>query len=193
MRMIEAFAGYLRERFKLRVFGVATAAHAAAALWVAGTGPTLKSTSIALGLTVLLLLQFRLWDDLEDRERDRVSHPDRRLARSDPSPFRLICRVLAIVNLVLVVATGSPTAAGALVGLDLFFWLAYGQVRSRLSERSWRFQILLLKYPVFVALVAAAFGPVPTWRLLAASGIIYICACAYESLHDRQLPLGAIS
>ena len=191
--MIEEFAGYLRERFKLRVFGVAAAVHAAAALWVAGTGPTLRSTSVALGLTVTLLLQFRLWDDLEDRERDRVSHPDRVLVRSDPSPFRFFCRVLTVVNLLLVAATGSLTAAGALVSLDLFFWLAYGQLRGRLSDRSWRFQILLLKYPVFVALVAATFGPLPSWRLFAASGAIYICACAHESLHGRQLPLGAIS
>jgi 4-hydroxybenzoate polyprenyltransferase len=191
--MIDMFARYLRERFKLRVFGVAAVVHAAAALWAAGTSPTLRSTCIVLGLTLALLLQFRLWDDLEDRERDRISHPNRLLVRSDPSPFRFFGRVLAVANLLLVAATGSLTATGALLGLDLFFWLAYGQLRSRLSDRSWRFQILLLKYPVFVDLVAATLGPVPTWRLLVASGVIYVCACAYESLHDRQLPLGAIS
>jgi hypothetical protein len=191
--MIDVFAGYLRERFKLRVFGVAAAVHATAALWVAGTGPTPRSISVALGVTIALLLQFRLWDDLEDRERDRLLHPDRLLVRSDPSPFRFVRSVLAFANLLLVAATGSLTAAGALVALNLFFWLAYGKLRSRLSDRSWRFQVLLIKYPLFVALVAATLGPVPTWRLFAASGVIYICACAYESLHDRQLPLGAIS
>jgi hypothetical protein len=191
--MYEGFAGYLRERFTLRVLGVAAAVHAVAALWVAGTSPTLASASVAVSLTVTLLLQFRLWDDLQDRERDRLSHPERLLVRSDPSPFQFACGALVVANPLLVAAAGSLTAAAALVGLDLFFWLAYAHLRGRLSDRSWRFHILLLKYPVFVGLVSAVLGSVPTWRVLAASSVIYICACAYETLHDRQLPLGAIS
>ena len=45
--MIEAFAAYLRERFRLKVFGTAAAVHAAAALWVAGGSPVLASSVVA--------------------------------------------------------------------------------------------------------------------------------------------------
>jgi len=191
--MIEAFATYLRERFRFKVFGTAAAVHAAAALWVAGGSPVLTSSVVAVGLAVMLLLQFRLWDDLEDRERDRIRHSERLLVRSDPAPFRFICMLLTIANPLLLATAGSSTAAAVLVSLDLFFWLAYTSLRSRLSDRVWRFQVLLLKYPVFVGLVAGALGPMPVWRLLAASGAVYLCAWAYETLHDPQLPLGAIS
>ena len=63
----------------------------------------------------------------------------------------------------------------------------------RRPDRVWRFQVLLIKYPVFVGLLVAALGSPMSWRVLAASGGIYLCACAYETRHDRQLPLGAIS
>jgi hypothetical protein len=191
--MIDVFAAYLRERFRPRVFGPAVVVHAAAALWATGTGPGVTSSAVALGLAVALLLQFRLWDDLEDRERDRHHHPLRVLVRSDPTPFRVTCALLAVANVVLLATTGARAAALGLVCLDVFFWAAYGPLRSRLSDRVWRFHVLLLKYPVFVVLMVAALGPLVPGRLLASSLAVYLCAYAYESLHDRELPLGALS
>jgi hypothetical protein len=190
--VINAFVAYLRERFRPKVFGAAAVVLGAAALWATAASPALASVVVAVGLAVVLLLQFRLWDDLEDLERDRVVHPHRVLVRSEPSAFRSACVALGATNILLVGVVESAAAVG-LVGLDLFFWLAYRTLRRRLSDRVWRFQVLLIKYPVFVALLAAALGSPLSWRLLAASGAIYLGACAYETLHDRQLPLGAIS
>jgi hypothetical protein len=190
--MNDVLLAYLRERFRLKVFGPAATMHAAAALWATGLRPTTGSVALALGVAVGLLLQFRLWDDLEDLERDRVCHPQRVLVRANPAQFRLIGTILAGVN-VLIVAARSPIAALGLVGLDLGFLIAYTMLRGSLSDRVWRFHVLLLKYPVFVCLIAAPVGRVLPWRLLVASCVVYLCACTYETLHDRQLPSGVIS
>ncbi len=191
--MIETFAAYLRERFKPKVFGPAAVLLAAAALWSAGASPRVTFGATALGLAVVLLLQFRLWDDIEDRERDRYRHPERVLVRSDPAPFRLTCVLLMVLNVLLLVVIGARAAALGLGCLDLFFWMAYGRLRQRLPDRAWRFQILLLKYPVFVGLLAASLGSPLSLRLLVAAVAVYVCACAYETLHDRQKPLGTMS
>jgi hypothetical protein len=190
--MNDVLIAYLRERFRLKVFGPAATMLAAAALWATGLRPTAASVALALGVGVGLLLQFRLWDDLEDLERDRVRHPERVLVGANPVQFQLIGIILAGAN-VLILAVLSPIAALGLVGLDISFLIAYTTLRRWLSDRVWRFHVLLLKYPVFVCLIAAPVGRVLPWRLLAASCVVYVCACTYETLHDRRLPLGVIS
>ena len=75
--------------------------------------------------------------------------------------------------------------------LNLIFWLAYRQLRPQIPEFIWRFQILLFKYPAFVALVAVACGTPRVGRVTAAALIIYACACAYEALHDEKTQPGA--
>jgi hypothetical protein len=185
------FAAYLGERFKAAIFGPAAVMHAAAAVWAVPASAGAASVIAALGLAVVLLLQFRLWDDLEDRERDRRLHPKRMLARVNPTPFRWACSLLAIANIALLGLAGSRDAVLGLTCLDLFFWIAYGPLRPRLTDRVWRFQILLLKYPVFVGVLAAALGTPGRMRLFAAAAAVYLCACAYEALHDRHMPLGA--
>ena len=184
-------AAYLGERFKPGIFGPAAAVLTAAALWAVGTGVHATSVVATLGLAVMLLLQFRLWDDLEDLERDRRSHPARVLVRADPAPFRLACVVLGAANIVALMILPSRVAAESLACLDLFFWLSYGPLRPRLSDRVWRFQILLLKYPAFVGVLASAVGAPIRLRLIAAALLVYLCACAYEASHNRHIPFGA--
>jgi hypothetical protein len=189
--MTDMFAAYLGERFKAAIFGPAAVVHAAAAVWAAGTSVGAASVATTCGLAVVLLLQFRLWDDLEDRERDRRLHPARVLVRANPAPFRYACVLLATANIVLLVIAGSRDAAQVLACLDLFFWIAYGPLRRRFPDRIWRFQILLLKYPVFVGVLATTLGTPIRMRLFTAAVAVYLCACAYEALHDRQLPVRA--
>jgi hypothetical protein len=182
------FAVYLAERFKVSIFGPAAVVHAAAAVWAAKTGAG-ASVAATFGLAVVLLLQFRLWDDLEDRERDRRRHPARVLARANPTPFRWACALVAAANIVLLVIAGSRDAVLGLACLDLFFWIAYGPLRRRLSDRAWRFQILLVKYPAFVGVLATAFATPTRMRLCMAAAAVYVCACVYEAIHDRHMPL----
>jgi hypothetical protein len=185
------FVAYLGERFRAAIFGPAAVVHTAAAVWATGTTVGAVPVASTFGLALVLLLQFRLWDDLEDRERDRRLHPARVLARANPTPFRRVSVLLAASNILLVAIAGSRVAVLGLACLDLFFWIAYGPLRRRLPDRVWRFQILLVKYPVFVALLATALGTPLRMRLTTAAIAVYLCACAYEALHDRLMPLGA--
>ena len=184
------FVAYLRERIPLRVFGPAAASLLAAASW-ASPGP-LGAVAAAAALDALLLLQFRLWDDLEDRDRDRVTHPDRVLVRSVQRPFRQILVLLGVTNVVVAASVARP-AAIALMLLDAAFYAAYRTMRNRMSDRRWRFSILLAKYPIFVAVLALLTGSPRPGRLVAAAAVAYLVACAHESSHDGRLPEGAVS
>ena len=57
--MIGHLASYIRERFRLRIYGPAIVLHAAAAWWAAGTSLTWTSSVRLAGLATLLLLQDR--------------------------------------------------------------------------------------------------------------------------------------
>ena len=178
------FAAYLTERFRPAVFLPAIALHVLLALWAAGAEPTAARLTAAAGLAALLLLQFRLWDDLEDRDRDRAAHPERVLARTAPAPFRRALVAIGLGNLVAVAAAPSVAALTGLVFLDAAFFAAY-RLRARASDRVWRFGVLLAKYPVFVGLVAAAAGAPRTPRLALAMAAMYAAASVYEACHDR--------
>lgn len=184
--MTRLFVAYLRERVRLAIYGPAVALHVAAALWTTATRPTPASLARPVSLAVMLLLQFRLWDDLEDRERDRSVHPDRVLVRSQAAPFRVVLSALTIGNLALFAIVGSGAALAGLAALDLAFWLAYRRLRPRVPESVWRFHVVLVKYPAFVSLLATMTGAQTKGRLLAAALLVYACACAYEAVHDRR-------
>ena len=184
--MTRLFIAYLRERFPLAIYGLAIALHVAAALWATTTRPTLVSLARPVGFAALLLLQFRLWDDLDDRERDRAIHPDRVLVRSAPAPFRLALVALAIGNLTFLAIAGQVATTAGVALLDLAFWLAYRRLRPGVAESVWRFSVLLVKYPAFVVLLATTGGALAPDRLLVAVLGVYACACAYEALHDNR-------
>ena len=198
--MTRLFAAYLAERFYPAVFVPATALHAALALWAAGAEPTAARLAAAASLAALLLLQFRLWDDLEDRDRDRAAHPERVLVAAPPTPFRRAVLAIGLGNLIMLAAApaaaapaaATPSAAApvALAALDIVFLAAY-RLRAALSDRVWRFGVLLSKYPAFVALIAAAAGAPRGPRLALAMTAMYAVAGAYEALHDRHAQRGA--
>ena len=181
--MIRLFASYLRERFRLTIFGPAIALHVAGVMWANDTAPTARTMVQSTGLITLLMIQFRIWDDLEDRERDRIQHPERLLVHTETAPFRQALAALALLNVALMVASGSRLAIIGLIFLNLAFWFAYRHMRPQIPDFIWRFQVLLFKYPAFVVLVAAACGTPRVGRLTAVALVIYACACVYETLH----------
>ena len=187
--MIGLFAAYLVERFRPSVFVPAIVLHAALALWATGAEPTAARLASTAGLAALLLMQFRLWDDFEDRGRDRATHPERVLAVAPAAPFRRALAAIAIGNLIAMAARSAAAAAGLAV-LDVAFLAAY-RLRTGVSGPVWRFGILLAKYPAFVALVALAAGPPQTLRLSLATAVMYAAAILYEVLHDRHAGSGA--
>ena len=178
------FAAYLTQRFRPAVFLPATALHVLLALWAAGAQPTAAGLAAAAALATLLLLQFRLWDDLEDRDRDRAAHPERLLPRTSAAPFRRALVAIGLGNLVALAAAQTAAALMGLVVLDVAFFAAY-RLRARASDRVWRFGVLLAKYPLFVGLLAAAAGAPRTPRLALAMAAMYAAASVYEACHDH--------
>lgn len=181
-RSTEALA-YLRERYPLQRFlplavFLATAGQAGASSWE----PVVLARGVLLALG--LVLQFRLWDDLESLPEDRREHPERVLCQARSlAPFLALLGVIAALNTALLVS--SPRALlgyAALCGgaLTWYRWLA-----PRLSRGALAAHGLLLKYPVFVVLLHAASGTGPLPPLVPA--LVYLCFCVHELLHDRRL------
>ena len=180
-------AAYLRERFRLALFGPLCLLLTAAAAWSTG-GVTTSPLPITVLLGAILLLQFRLWDDLEDRSRDRHTHPTRVLVTAPAEPFRRVLAMLAVAAIAL--SARQPNAFAATLALNIAFWCAYRVVRPRVSPNSWRFGLLLCKYPGFVGVMAISLGDVDSARLGMAATAAYLCASGYELLHDSPARVG---
>lgn len=133
-------------------------------------------------LAWLLIAEFRLWDDLTDRERDRVAHPERTLVTA-PGVHRFVamCVALGAMN---VAATAALHGVPAAVGLLALHAGTSAYYRWRPVTRTRTSDLLLLgKYPGFVLLLAQ---PMATPRPLVAAGAVavYAAACAFEIWHD---------
>ncbi len=204
-----AIFAYAAERFPARLYVPAIVLHAAAAWWatpsaecgvrsaecgVRSAGCELccdlaelpwSAFGIALGLMTLLFVQFRLWDDLEDIERDRVAHPDRVLVTSRRQPFHVLLMALAATCCAVFATRGAALAGFALLcGAS---WVGYRRLRPRIADTLWRYGVLLPKYPAFVALVSLCLGrPVPG-RLVAAVVAAYLGTSFYEAWHHDRL------
>ena len=189
--MTRLFAAYLAERFRPVVFVPAIALQLLLVLWAVDAEPTAARLVSAAGLATLLLLQFRLWDDLEDRRRDRATHPERVLVVASPAPFRRALVVIGLGNLAVLAAAPSAVAPAGLVVLDVAFAAAY-RLRAGVSDHVWRFGVLLLKYPIFVGLIAAATGAPRTLRLALAMTVMYAAASGYEAHHNRRRTIGTL-
>jgi hypothetical protein len=127
-------------------------------------------------LALLWLFQFRLADDLADRERDRLDHPDRVLTRADARPFVRLLALLTFGN-VLVTFWLRPWPRGAeFLALAAVFGLWYALPRGQIAGLA-----VLLKYPAFVYLLS------DSWIGAGVLLLVYCCFAAYEILHDTRL------
>ena len=176
--------GYWRERFDLLRFGPAAALVGMAAAATGDSALTTWGVDTLLALT--LIAQFRLWDDLADRQRDRRHHSDRILATAVRIwPFVTQAVGLAAVNAALVLQLEGPTPATGLLVLNLAA-AAYYALRG--SERTVGSDLMLLaKYPAFV-LILSGSEPRPG-RLVLAMATTYAAACAFEVWHDASGPM----
>jgi UbiA prenyltransferase family len=173
---------YVAERFPPVLFLSVSAAIACAGHLGGGHEDTCWATD---GLMVLLLVaQFRLWDDLADREHDRRRHPNRVLVRARRTTrFVAICLMFAEVNVVAVwLRNGVPGVISlGLVHLGAASWYAFRPSRRTLVGDL----VVLAKYPAFVLVLSAApLAPSAStmWSALA----VYVAACLYEIGHDTR-------
>jgi len=172
----EPLALWLGERMPPRLFapaaGVILAGSAVAGsptlAWLPGAGATL----------ILLLLQFRLWDDLADVPRDRVEHPERFLPRcASFAPFHFALGVAGVASLLAVGLLSGLYAALALVALNAAAALWYRRAPSRRAGPLGSL-VVLAKYPVFSVLIAPA--PLDPLALAGAGIAVYLVFCVHE-------------
>ena len=176
---------YWRERLPMRTFGPIAAAIALPSQFPAfrGAGAFAIDTSICW----LLLAQFRLWDDIVDRERDRERYPHRVLTRTAHiGGYIAACAALASINaLVLRFRERPDVTLPLLAALTLALAVGYTQ-----PARSSGLDLLrLAKYPVFVLLVAMDRPPGATLMVLSAAILAFVAAFTYEVWHDPETPL----
>lgn len=183
---IDIFRCYLRSRLPVTVYFPL-------ALFLATAGamanPSIEGAKILFGAVAayLLVLQFRLWDDLESIENDRARHPDRVLGRA-PSlqPFIALLALCFMANAALLYHSSSASFRQPtffLLCSVLLLWYRRRKIAGASSIAG--FHLLLIKYPVIVLLLSdpAEVSPV---ALLLSMAVVYLCFCVYEALHDTR-------
>lgn len=169
----EPLAVWLGERMPPRLYGLAAGVILAGAA-VAGS-PTLVWLACAGATLTLLLVQFRLWDDLADVPRDRVEHPERFLPRcASFAPFHAALGAAGIAGLLAVGFLSGLYAALVLVALNAAAALWYRRAPARRTGSL----VVLAKYPVFSALIAPA--PFDPLALGGACIAVYFAFWVYE-------------
>jgi SAM-dependent methyltransferase len=134
---------------------------------------------VRLSIAALLILQFRLWDDLSDRDHDRKRHPERVLARhaGQATLFYAVLGALSVPIVGLLFTLENPAwRLGAYGLLALVVAVVYGSqvtAHGRVMRMGW----VLLKYPVFVLLPLAAPA---TPNALVAAAIAYLVVMLYD-------------
>ena len=170
-----------RERFRFRVFGArwccrgsAVGCRPRARCWPRASWPLVSRRAAAAVSTL---------GRPGGSRTDRVS-----LIRRVCSPVPIRRRFLHLrasghANPLLLGSGRIFPAALVLVGFDLFFWLRLPHVRATSDglavprSAAQVSGVCRLAWPAFS-------GRCPVWRLLAARGAVYLCAWAYETLHD---------
>jgi 4-hydroxybenzoate polyprenyltransferase len=152
------------------------------ALWLLVTAlcyaasPSLASREavvVAL-LAALLITQFRLWDDIADRDHDRSVHPERVLVNTVfPGVYRLAV-VIATMPIAGLIATGAAPAIR--LAAYALLCLATALIYRAGAGTTWRNQLVLLKYPVFVLLCVAQVSV----KAMLAAAAVYLTVSVYD-------------
>jgi hypothetical protein len=183
---LDLLVRYRRERLGGRIallvllLACASLAGSACAGWTEFAG--------RLVLAATLVCQFRLWDDLCDLPRDRVHHPGRVLSMAPTlAPFQVLLAVLVGINLLLLGAWKPRIALFTFLALNTVLFLWYGVLRHLAAGARLNALVVLLKYPVFVYLLAATPEIPPGLSLAVAAALVYALLCVYEVWHDPQV------
>jgi hypothetical protein len=197
MSTVEMARAYLRERYPSRrfvplAFLVAGAGILASAGLAHMTVASLARAGLR-GITVayLLILVFRIWDDLEDRERDAVLHPGRITTRATATgPLIAVLSGASIIAAALVFMGPQPILRlMALAALTLVISVWYGARGAINSAPVANALVVLSKYPVIAVVVAPAtlWAEPDVARAAPFLLALYLFLCIHEALDDPIL------
>lgn len=176
---------YARERLRpARLLPAASLVVLAALAGRGWSGGGALAADTAVGLA--LVIAFRIWDDLADRDRDRAQHPDRVTVRSESTaPLWIAAGVAGVAAATLLELTSGTASVALLAGYTAVLGAVYAGrgPRSAASDR-----ILLLKYGVFT-LALSGLPAASTARGLLAAAAAFVAACVYEWWHDAESPV----
>ena len=126
--VMSRLAGYVAERFPPVVFVPAIGLLATAA-WAPSISHSLVTLRAGRRADDVAGRQFRVWDDLEDRDLDRQRHPGRVMAAGPATPFWCLAAVLCAAAATMLAAT--PAAVAGLAALHAgMFWAYRGSGRA---------------------------------------------------------------
>jgi len=140
--------------------------------------PSLSGLALRAAGAWMTVLALRFWDDLEDRQRDAQSHPERVLTQIvNVRPYIMIVEVLLLIaGLLILLAGGVAWVWLVMVGALMVFYRLKGQTRTGGDF------VVLLKYPLLVLALGGSFLPIS----LAASVLVLAAVCMDEVLQRRK-------
>jgi len=157
---------------------------AALLVWAASSAGGASIASIVAGFFVAfsLIAQFRLWDDLADRARDRARDPQRVVVRAQSiAPFETFVLLLGAANAIALWWTfGAHALAGQLLLMSAAA-LCYACCQGRGLLHA---AVLHLKYPAFVCLIAPPISE--GFGLIRSAVIVYAAMLAFELWDEPQ-------
>ncbi len=191
MSSTETIRRYLAERYAGVRFVALALVLAAVGAWTTSAWRDVAIAGVirAFAAAWLLVLAFRAWDDLEDRDADAVRHPERVAVTGDARALWLLALSAAIGAVALVVAGVQREArlamlAGIVVVLLAWYRLRSGESRSAVADA----HVLLLKYPLIAAIVApGAYEQREVARAVPVLTVLYLLLCTYEWADDPRL------
>ena len=191
MSALRLIAAYFWERARLRLFLPLSLLLAIAGRWmVVSSSASLNDVALgalqALGLT----LAFRIWDDLEDREVDRVRHPKRVGASAvSVAPLYLLGLVLMTISIASLVGESFAfhrLAAVSIAAAILSVW--YGARSRDEQHHALAEHVLAVKYPLIAYAVAPELtSDAVTLRIGIVLAVLYVLICVYEYADDVEL------
>lgn len=144
---------------------------------------------VASILSLSLVLQFRIWDDIADRDLDRVTHPERVLPHTQYMHlFFIIAAALFVMNGILVYwyQDNSTRAAGYLVlSVSLLTW--YRLRPNVLSTSLLNSLVILAKYSVIAWLISSPVADTDLMLFFSCLFSVYLIFIIFEVLDDTNL------
>jgi 4-hydroxybenzoate polyprenyltransferase len=187
---LRELTAFLRERYDARRFVPLALLLGAVGMIAAGArfdSPAALMQSVVI--SYLLVLAFRVWDDIEDRERDRREHPERVLARSATTAPWLGLIAFAFLLSAAIVSFGPRSDARlGIVAAGAGALFAWYRIRRRIHASPLvGMSVVFAKYPLIAFVAAPPSQPVPP--LVTALSLIglYAALCSYELVDDTAL------